>query len=337
MKFGVEKMKKDEVPNDVIVHAPLNVLDGPNAGEIDLDLTGVDPLRINEVRRRVEVVKSYLEVPQPDENDRRRHAGMLGLSVNQFMALVRAWREHGRAVAMSGAGAARGTPRASVPRSLPERSKQVARSAILSLAPDTSLAGAVRTVTARCAALGLQAPSKSTIWNMMMALRRDSPVQSGAGSIVIARCHAKLPVELEGHVFFPSLTLATDTGSGIISAVSVGYGEVEMPTIARDLLGQSPLTPIQAGRDVAAKGDFRGCRLIKPSAARTATARVLGRGFGSIDLIYQISRSIDPKSVLRARKDTPLQVADAQRLICEQLTKHNAGRQSPPPHVSWHA
>ena len=73
-------------------------------------MTGVDPLRLGEVRRRVAVVKSYLALEEPTDAHRKDHAEQLGLSVNQFLALVRAWREHGRAVAMSGAGAAKGTP-----------------------------------------------------------------------------------------------------------------------------------------------------------------------------------------------------------------------------------
>ncbi len=120
-----------------------------SAAHDDLDMSGVDPLRINEVRRRVAVVKSYLTLTGPTDADKNTHAVQLGLSVNQFLALVRAWREHGRAVAISGAGAAKGTPRPNGRRNLPVASKKAAQDVIATLGPEVSLVETVRLVKER--------------------------------------------------------------------------------------------------------------------------------------------------------------------------------------------
>ena len=159
-------------------------------------MTSVDLLRIGEVRRRLATVLDYLAKEMPNDASLTRHARSLGLSVNQFLALVRARRKHGRAVAISGAGAARGTARADIPRSLPGASKVAAREVIAAFGQKASHADVVRAVQARCAGLGVKAPSPSTVWNMMMSARRDA-AQPAGGGIIVSRCNLKLPVVID--------------------------------------------------------------------------------------------------------------------------------------------
>ncbi|KQN26046.1 hypothetical protein ASE86_07745 [Sphingomonas sp. Leaf33] len=302
------------------------------------DLTGVAPLRLAEIRRRVEVVKSYLAIATPDDHARRTHALALGLSVNQFLALVRAWREHGRAEAISGAGASRGTPRPTGPRNLPTESKSAAREVVAGLGADVSHVDAVAAVEARCHALGVKAPSRSTVWNMIMAARRDARGVEGEDGLVVSRCHAKLPVERHGAVTFPSLLLVVDSGDGSVLAAAMEDDDMAVGIVSDVIRAESRGRRVLIDMDIARNSDIgvlADVRCVRPSAARTATAKALGRGFGSIELIYQISRAVRPEKTLRSRKDRPLQPGDARDVIFGQLSAHNAARGAQPPIVSW--
>ena len=303
----------------------------------DVDLTGVDPLRIEEVRRRVIAVKSYLRITEPTDQDRRRHAGELNLSVNQFLGLVRAWKEHGHAAAIAGAGAARGTPRSAGPRHLPTVSKDAAREVVAALGPDVPHVEAVQAVEARCASLGVKSPSKSTIWNMVMAARRDAAQKIHCNDIVVSRCHAKLPVAQDGVVVFPWIVLTVDASKGVVLAATMDEESAIEPTVASALMRFPAGARIVVDQGIAKQleSNLPPHVAVRPSAARTATAKALGRGFGTIELIYQLSRAIDPRRVLRSRMDAALKPADAWRVIFEQLTGHNAARGAPPPIVNW--
>lgn len=306
-----------------------------SAGE---DMTGVDPLRMAEVRRRVAAIKSYIALPAPDDRARRRHAKSLGLSVNQFLALVRVWRETGRANAVSGSGASRGTLRPKGPRNLPTESKEAARAVVRSLGADVSHVDAVAAVEARCKTLGVRAPSRSTVWNMVMAARRDAGARDGADGLVLSRCHAKLPVEHPGGVAYPSLLLLVDAAKGTVLVAAMDEDETALDTLADALPEHAAAREIVIDADLATTlgaVDSDMVRVVKPSAARTATARALGRGFGSIELIYQLSRAVRPERTLRSRKDRPLSLADARGVVLEQLSVHNRARGAGPPMVSW--
>ena len=330
------KMKKPERPGRTSARAQPAVPTPSSPYDDCLDLAGVDPLRINEVRRRVAVVRAYLAEPAPDERARRRHAALLGLSVSQFLALVRAWREHGRAVAMSGAGAARGKPRAAVPRSLPTKSKDAALAVIASLGPDVAHVDAVKAVEARCASLGTKTPSRSTIWNIIMSVRRDAAQRTSIEGIIVSRCHVKIPVETTGATLFPWIVMVVDSADGEILAAAMGEERLVQATILSGLRRRGPECEVVMDSEIATALPSPGkYKLVKPSVARTVTTKVLGRGFGSIELIYHLSRAIDPERSLRARKDTPLQQEDVHRVIWNELSAHNAARGSLPPAVSW--
>ena len=70
----------------------------------ELDLSGVAPMRWQEVRRRVTAVREYLELAQPTVSDREAAAGKVGLSLDQFERLMRSWRIHSDPARLDGAG-----------------------------------------------------------------------------------------------------------------------------------------------------------------------------------------------------------------------------------------
>lgn len=303
-----------------------------------ISFAGVHPLRLAEIRRRVGIVKSFLSIERPEEEDRIDHANALGLSVSQFLGLARAWRAFKTPAALDGAGTKRGTPRSTGPRNLPTESKEVAAEVINSVGPDVSHAEAVRLIETRCNMLDVKPPSKSTIWNMIMEARRDDVLQTGGNEIVIGRCHIRLPTMIDGEVMFPWIALAVDTKDGAIRAAAM-HDELRFPETFgsalvrhlqdRELVVDTELVQAIYGQD-APKHEA-----VKSSAARTAIAKVLGRGIGSLVLLYQVSRVINPERALITRKDQPLKMGDVEELVLKELIAHNKMRHQPPPKVSW--
>ncbi|HEY0312266.1 MAG TPA: hypothetical protein VGC56_07190 [Allosphingosinicella sp.] len=171
-----------------------------------------------------------------------------------------------------------------------------------------------------------------------MSSRRDLGQKHGSDDVVISRCHVKLPMEHEDEVVFPLIMLVVDGQNGAIIAAAMNQDGASFDSIVPPLTQLSIARRIIVDQDIAKElsgGKLPAHVAVRPSAARTATARALGRGFGSVDVTYQISRAIDPKRLLRSRKDKALSPRDARQVILEQLTTHNAARGAPPPIVNW--
>lgn len=295
-----------------------------------IDMSGVDPMRYAEMRRRVSAVRSFLDIETPEDADRVRYAVELGLSVNQFLALVRTWREHGRASAISGSGASKGAPRPGGRRNLPTSSKAAAIEVIAASASETSLVEIVRLVRERCEALRVVAPSRSTIWNMVMSARRARNAEGVRDHVLVSKCHVKLPMTTETGIDFPELILAVDMATGTILAGVMSAEPNGALKIAAAIRSSGTRKPVLADTDLTPTlTALIGARVtpMKPSAARTDTAKVLGRGFGTLELIYQRSRSISPADMLRSRKDEALSADDVRLVVADQIAAHNTRRE----------
>ncbi|MBD8640287.1 hypothetical protein [Sphingomonas sp. CFBP 13733] len=290
----------------------------------DIDMTGVDPLRRSEVRRRIGVVRAYLEIADPVDDDRREHAERLGLSANQFMALVRAWREHGSAAKVAGSGAARGVARRRSGLAVPKAAKAIAGTVIDERGPAAAFVDINRAVVTRCAASGVAAPSRSTVWNMVMARRQ---LQNGAGTgIVMGTCRVRLPVETEGVLAMPSLLVAVRADDGTILAAAMDQRQYEVPHLLA-ALGGAP-EGLRISRDLvpAEQEEGDGISLLPPTAVRSALARVLGRGIDSVRLVYVASKAVAPARLLTAREDRPLLPDEIRSVVSAAIVRHNAAR-----------
>ena len=56
------------------------------------ELSGVDPVQWNDVRRKVEVITAYLQIQPRTSAALMKAASELNLSVHQFRRLVRVWK-----------------------------------------------------------------------------------------------------------------------------------------------------------------------------------------------------------------------------------------------------
>lgn len=294
----------------------------------ELDMRGVDPLRWEEVRRRVAVVKAYLAIPFPTETDRKAHADQLDRSVNQFMALVRAWREHRSAAKVAAAGAHRHAARRPSRLAIDRTAKDEAARIIETIGTDAPLAGIVGAVNARCMALGLKPPSRSTLWNMAVASRKGRGGESG---ILVATCPVRLPMASEGDITLPTLTLAvrTDDGSVLAAALRNADWETAITDLAAAAAGDATVRADRAlltqKRSASVTASIEPLPGVK---ARSAMSRILGSGVDDLRLIYQPSKAISPERLLTTKQDSPLSPEDVRLVVTAAVARHNAARKA---------
>lgn len=295
-----------------------------------IDMDGVDPLRWAEVRRRAGVIRKYLAIGDADEAHRKEHAKLLGLSPNQFMALVRAWREHeGSAARLAGSGAKRGAPRRRTRLAVPRESKTVAAAIIDEIGGSAPFVGINRRVAEECLAQGLTPPSRSTVWNMVMS--RRSTQAGPLEGVVIGTCRVRLPVQAGTVVAMPSLTLAVRGEDGTVLAASMSEPDDGWSDFLSRLVASEEDVRIDETLSPLLPGDGHRSRPIAPTAARSALSRVLGRGIDRLRLVYVASKAIAPERLLTTREDRPLSAEDARAIVSDALTRHNGARQNPPP------
>jgi hypothetical protein len=304
--------------------APPSIHDDGN-----LDLSGVDPLRRDEVRRRIAVVKSFLALAASDDDDLRRHARKLELSTSQFKALVRAWRDYPSGSSMAQSGRSRGRPRATGPRHLDEETKAISEATIAGLSPGATLTQAMAAVASACAAHGLEVPGKTTVWKMLTAARRLQIDPSGRGAIVVGRCWLRVPVVEGDTLFTPSVALAVRADDAvIIGATTREDGTTGAALIALGI-GQPDLRSLDFDEQLSGAQPERAGAIgtpSSPSAIRRRLSRILGDRIGNVRPIFKTGAEARPERLLRSRKDRPLDPADAGAVIRAAIDAHNAER-----------
>ncbi len=302
----------------------------------ELDMSGVDPLRRVEVRRRIGVIKDFIGIAKPNDADRKSHADRLELSVSQFLGLVRAWKEYGRPSAISGSGFTKGKERMAGPRHLAAEVKSAARDVVTGLDADLTLKQTVAAVNDALAAQGLKAPSRSTIWNMVMDARRDRVIETDDDIVLVSRCWIRLPIEApDGAISYPELILAVRPSTGAIIAASMAIGEQVPARMAAAILEVAGEAEIRVENILAEPFELAGSNAVRLLShnGRRELARALGRGFGQVRIVYQPIRAVDPVAVLRNSKDRPLTADDAHDVVTDLLLRHNVERHA--PDVIW--
>lgn len=299
----------------------------PASGPLDeIDLTGVDPLRREEVRRRIAVVRGYIALGVPTDADRRSHAQRLNLSVNQFMALVRAWRDQPRPGSVAGSGYERGVRRRGGPKQLAPDVKAATEEGLANLEPGATLSAAVIVVAEACEQAGCEAPSQATIWKMLMEQRVGQFAPDMEGVLIIGVCWVRLPMKDPVGIVMPQLTMAVRAVDGHILGATLSKDPVRRSLVA--MLGASSpnLKDIRVDEGLAAAVTARsGIEVtVSPgSMVRRQLTRVVGIRIGSLRLVLNGRGRGDAAHLLRSRKDSPLTPADASAVIRGAIDKHN--------------
>ncbi|EZP49943.1 hypothetical protein BW41_03268 [Sphingomonas sp. RIT328] len=184
----------------------------------EVDLTGVFPSRREEIRRRVGLIRRYLEIARPSLDDDRRLADELGLSIQGSLRLVAAWRQHGRAAALPGARHAFRLPHRLNP-SIDPVVETTIDEAIDSMGLQVRPADLVRAVADRCEEIGRPRPADQTIAARLMRRRHEEIPMAGdtPTSLVLDHTAVSLPVlDDAGRRRLPILTFAALMPSGFV-------------------------------------------------------------------------------------------------------------------------
>ena len=294
----------------------------------DIDLTGVDPLRRAEVRRRVAVVRSFLTIMLPNDDDRRRHAQMLDLSVNQFKALVRAWLAHPSAGSVAQSGVSRGKPRPAGPLQLDAEVKATAEATVAELSPTATLAQAVEAVASACTARGLDVPKATTVWKMLTAARRLVIDTSARGNVVVGRCRLRLPVMEDETLVMPSIGLVIRADDGVIVGATTRADAVSDAALVALATAQPGLAVVEIDDELKARplGTDATVTPFPASTIRRRLSRILGNRLGKLKPVYKAGAERRPERLLKSRTDRPLSRADAAVVIRAAIDAHNAER-----------
>lgn len=298
----------------------------------EIDLSGVAPLRRAETRRRIEAIRAYLNIPSPSRADRVVHAQSLGIGVQQFMLLVKAWLEHGEAVATGKAGANAGAARGVRRRGLPPETRAAAESALRALPTSASHREAIAAVQEACRSQQTRPPSNSMVSYLRMGLRGTA---NGGPRLLVGRATASMPIIIGDALSLPEVALAVEERSGTIRAAAIidcttgrppEWFEGEVKRAVKEVDG-----PVTIGIDddviVAAVPDPQ---VVSRFKAGRMLAKAIGRNVGGVRLTYGPLASRDPKRALRAKEDEPLDMAEAVTVLSAEVVAHNASRTSFP-------
>jgi hypothetical protein len=307
-----------------------------------IDLSGVAPLRRAETRRRVGAIRAYLQIPEPTDADRAAAAASIGLGVQQFMSIVRAWTIHGEATAIAKAGVNAGAPRAVRHRGLPAATRAAAEDALRALPRSASHREAIQAVQAACRRRRTRPPSDSMVSYLRMRLRRSRGSSNGMTGLLIGRATAALPIQTKGDLALPEIALAVDQASGTIVAAAIVDGETRRPPASFVTAVRKAAAEINGSITVGSDDDSIGellsdHRAVSRFTAGRLLAKAIGRGIGGVRLAFGPLASTDPSRAIRAKADQPLDPEEAALVLHAGVAAHNALLAAGPNEHNGHA
>lgn len=300
----------------------------------ELDLSGIDPLRRDEVRRRIEVLERYLAIERGTRADAERHAREIGIGVAQFYRLTKAWRLHRRPDVV-GAGE-RGRPKVRKD-GVPQASRRIVDEVVQDVGANAKLEDLLMEVRRRCAAAGTPAPSRGALWTYVMDARATSPIRTGERRrLVVGRFWAELPTVHGDVIMFPEVAIALLLPDRRIVGTDVSLDPSKRASIALALARAfAAMGDVPADFDVEVSAADREevlpvhlARLGREPArgggsTSTTIVQNLGRVIGGMRVLHR-SHAAKPERLLRARTVSPLDAATSAAEVELAVRRHNA-------------
>lgn len=305
----------------------------------DIDLSGVDPRRWGETRRRIEIIREWIAGGRHTKQEGDEYAERIGLNYKQFMRLVSAWKKHGDPTKLDGAGMKRGERRDS---RMPEATSQAVLDAIAALGPDARFVDVAAEAGRRCRDASTPAASTGMIHYLLMRARQQAGPRTGDQEILIGRVGCRMPTIIEDRIVpTPELIVAVLAPEGIIIAHELVVESDRLAAAASVLsqvlaqvlpeaLAQPASSKAWKGRpiilakelDVGSKLARSMPALLKVAPGSPELARLLGSYIGTIPIRHRIrAANFAPAAV-----DAPLAPADARRAIGIAVQAHNTAR-----------
>lgn len=303
--------------------------------ENEIDLTGVDPARWPEIRRRVAILDEYVKLWRPAEEVRKEYAKRMGVALSTFMAIARIWRENRSASAIPGARARNSLPTA---RRIDPMSVEIMQQAIADIGLSSRRVDVLKEVERRCIAAGVAKPSNSTITNLLDKMRAAANATTEfAPEILIDECAVKLPAVHGGDIYMPHVLVAVALPQGTIVAADIGDGPDDPPSVARlaeRLEAAFPGTGVGLPIRAPHLDPMERAVVGATDAANPTLRRVLGAQLDGLGLVYQESKARPTTALVRSRNSSTLSKDDVHRAIWSAIEAHNAARPALPGFAS---
>lgn len=299
-----------------------------------VDLTGVDPARWPEIRRRVAILDEYVKLHRPKRAVREDFAARIGLSESQFMHLARAWRIARDASAIPGA---RSRISSRKPRRISAGSIEIARKVIDELGPLARRKDVLAEVAARCRRAGSATPSDSTIANMITAARAamDGPL-GVEPEVLIDECTIKLPVIVGEVVMMPRVLFAIALPERHILAAEISFdaGPPSPAALLATLKRASSLRGkplhIRAPHLTRPWRAAIGAISLDAGRGRPTLGRLLGNRVGELEVIHKVGKAQRGEALAAGRHASALETMDGAKAIADAIAAHNGRMPSPP-------
>lgn len=299
-----------------------------------VDLSEVDPLRHAEILRRIGIIESYLAIDQSTSIETAKHASDIGLSLPSFYRVAKSWRLHRNPAVLPGAGSwgAKRTWRNGVSA----EAKAIVANVIAQLGVSASQAAIHKAVCERCEVAAIAAPSRGAVWTYVMDARAapDHPL-AGEPRLVVGRCWAQLPTDVEGTLTLPEISIAIvlperlvlgidlsfDQHAPASAALSLGQALDALGTLARHLPIEMDIGDTATAHTVL-HARQEGER-VKPVATTSPTViAALGRDLGGTKLIHR-RRCASMTRLLGSTKNSAIGPSTAIVAIFNAVARHN--------------
>lgn len=298
-----------------------------------LDLSGVDPLRREEMKTRVAVIERFLSLSRPTEDDRLGYAAELGLHRTQFMKMVRAWKAHGNVLLLPGRAPQRNKTRVGW-RAVPKDTEQLMCLTLQKLGTDIKTPDALAKVNEALSNAGLPLTTRSTVRRRLISMRQGGGVLADAGDVIIADCRVMLPVASENGIVMPDLLVAVHAATGRILAVETIKDKSSAAERLGDLMRREipdAQVTVDGAYAISLRGMAGNIKTVTAGVARRLLSRLIGDSIGDIGLRFN-KTDYPAARLLKSKEDRPLREVDALDVITNAVNRHNAERDKVPGH-----
>lgn len=142
-----------------------------------LDLSGVSPTRRLQTRRRIEIIRDYLQIERPAKADVVDAAALIGVRPYRFKRMVKIWLLYRDPAALPGAVIPKRRSNRLRP-AVDEVAEKSVADAILELGADASCAAVHARTEQICQDRQCKVPSRSTVYNRLKTERLRTPPAS---------------------------------------------------------------------------------------------------------------------------------------------------------------
>ena len=301
--------------------------------------SGIDPLRLPEVRRRIAALNRYLALPEPNTADAVRFGKSIGLSRWQFQRLAAVWRNHRdpRLVFNGRHG------RSKRDYGIAPRATEIAEEVIAQARENDTVTAISIEIEARCAAESVAPPSRPTIWSYVRKARAEAPA-SGPPRVVIGRMWFHLPIKGKAPEAMPMLLAAVLLPEGKVVAYRISTDPLVPPPVAELVAelaaartGRAPARKLRIDADDRRAADRAlveaGLNSVRADgrSVQKDLSRSLGGRLGPLVALYRRSRARPATRKPSTRLEQPLESADVVSAVEDAIATYNASSPSPMP------